>query len=88
MSKISQNGYIDNNNLYGLTREVFKNNQVISSFNNIVGAGAGGGGGTAPAKFVSGGASHSQNKNTVQQYIDSNIGKGGDGSSGIVFIQW
>lgn len=88
MSKISQNGYIDNNNLYGLTREVFKNNQVISSFNNIVGAGAGGGGGTAPAKFVLTGSSHSQNQNAVQQYIDSNIGKGGDGSSGIVFIQW
>ncbi|MBS4759950.1 MAG: hypothetical protein KHX03_04550 [Clostridium sp.] len=61
-----------NNSLNGLTQSVFKDNSQLGSFNRIYGAGSGGGGGAAN---VSGGSSLS-------------LGRGGNGSSGLVFIQW
>lgn len=87
-SPISSNGYINNNSINGLTRAIFKNPSAeIGSFNHIVGAGAGGGGGTVRPNFgyvpnISG------NVNRINSFINNYIGKGADGSSGIVFIQW
>ena len=53
---------------------IFQNGAAIGSFNRIYGAGAGGGGGSAYAGVVG---------TNVQTY-----GHGGDGASGLVFIQW
>ena len=61
-----------NTSFNGLTQSVFADGALISGFNKIYGAGAGGGGGAVTAETA-----------------DSvNLGNGGDGTSGLVFIQW
>ncbi len=80
------NGYTTNNTIHGLSRPLFANGREIDTFNNLIGAGAGGGGGTATGKTYTTSDASSQAK--MQTFIDANLGKGGDGTSGIVFIQW
>lgn len=69
LSQIASNGYINNNSLYGLTRQIFANGQDIALFTALLGAGSGGGGGAANADTKA-------------------VGNGGNGQSGIIFIQW
>lgn len=61
-----------NNTINGLTQTVFENGAVINGFIKIFGAGAGGGGGAISAD------------NAEAVYA----GNGGNGTSGLVFIQW
>ena len=66
-------GMTDGNpSLDGTTQVMFQDGKEISSFNQIYGAGAGGGGGAL----------------SVDENGSIAIGNGGDGSSGLVFIQW
>lgn len=66
-------GMTDGNpSLDGTTQVMFQDGKEISSFNQIYGAGAGGGGGAL----------------SVDENGNIAIGNGGDGSSGLVFIQW
>ena len=68
------NGTNNSANGSSLNGVIFQNGAAIGSFNRIYGAGAGGGGGSAYAGVVG---------TNVQTY-----GNGGDGASGLVFIQW
>ena len=65
---------INNMTPNGTRSSVFKNAAAIGSFNRIYGAGAGGGGGAACF-------------DSAYRYISA-LGHGGDGTSGLVFIQW
>lgn len=85
-SVTAQNGYIDNSTIHGLSRPVFGNNKSIDMFNNLIGAGAGGGGGTSTGAVYT--SSETSSSSRMQTFIDNNLGKGGDGTSGVVFIQW
>ncbi len=69
-----------NNSIHGasLNRAIFQNGAAIGSFNRIYGAGAGGGGGSA----------FTQPTLTVNGQSANYSGNGGDGASGLVFIQW
>ena len=61
-----------NDSIHGATQTMFRNGEAVSGFNNIYGAGAGGGGGTV----------------TVETSSNYSAGNGGQGASGLVFIQW
>ena len=61
-----------NDSIHGATQTMFRNGEAVSGFNNIHGAGAGGGGGTV----------------TVETSSNYSAGNGGQGASGLVFIQW
>lgn len=62
----------NNNTMNGLTETIFEDGALVSSFNKIFGAGSGGGGASAAADSTG----------SVQ------LGDGGNGASGLVFIQW
>lgn len=69
-------GYNGTNNTFnGLTQTVFKNDAQLGTVSTITGAGSGGGGG---ALLIT--------KNGDNYNIDQ--GTGGQGASGLVFIQW
>lgn len=61
-----------NNSVNGLSQTVFKDGASVGTFNRIYGAGSGGGGGTA----------------SVSSDSSVTLGNGGNGTSGLVFIQW
>ncbi len=61
-----------NNSANGLSQTVFKDGSAIGTFNRIYGAGSGGGGGTI----------------SVSSSGSITPGNGGNGTSGLVFIQW
>lgn len=82
----SQNGYVNNDTINGLSRPIFGNNKSIDLFNNLIGAGAGGGGGTSTGEVYT--STETSSFQRMQTFINNNLGKGGDGSSGVVFIQW
>ena len=62
----------NNNTMNGLTETIFEDGALVSGFNKIFGAGSGGGGASAAADSTG----------SVQ------LGDGGNGASGLVFIQW
>lgn len=76
--KIDTGGYggYNNGNLnnYGLTQSVFEGGAAAAGFNKIFGAGAGGGGGAASL--------NGDNSENITP------GDGGNGTSGLVLIQW
>ena len=69
-------GFSGTNDSYnGLTAAVFKNGALLGTVSTITGAGSGGGGGSLTI-------SKSGDDYDIEQ------GNGGDGASGLVFIQW
>lgn len=80
------NGYTNNSTINGLSRPLFANGREVDTFNNLIGAGSGGGGGTATGKTYT--SDDAKFLGKMQNFIDANMGRGGDGSSGVVFIQW